>query len=81
MNNDNNNNYKTSIVQGLGKLIVWVQCKVHPSTMIRWQGNLGRISESEKVSFEMVTEIPSSYINITTENYLSTFIHQNNYIQ
>jgi len=26
------------------------------STMIRWQGNLGRISESEKVSFKMVTE-------------------------
>ena len=26
------------------------------STMIRWQGNLGRISESEKVSFQMVTE-------------------------
>ena len=25
-------------------------------TMIRWQGNLGRISESEKVSFQMVTE-------------------------
>ena len=26
------------------------------STMIRWKGNLGRISESEKVSFQMVTE-------------------------
>jgi len=26
------------------------------STMIRRQGNLGRISESEKVSFQMVTE-------------------------
>jgi len=24
--------------------------------MVRWQGNLGRISESEKVSFKMVTE-------------------------
>ena len=27
------------------------------STMIRWQRNLGRISESEKLSFQMVTEI------------------------
>ena len=26
------------------------------STMVRWQGNLGRISKSEKVSFQMVTE-------------------------
>jgi len=24
--------------------------------MIRWKGNLGRISESEKVNFQMVTE-------------------------
>ena len=40
---------------GLGKLIVQVQCKVHQQTT-RWSGNLGRISESEKVSFQMVTE-------------------------
>jgi len=26
------------------------------STMITWQGNLGRISESERVSFQMVME-------------------------
>jgi len=26
------------------------------SAMIRWKGNLGRISESEKVSFQMVTK-------------------------
>jgi len=26
------------------------------STMIRWKGNLGRISESEKVSLQMMTE-------------------------
>jgi len=26
------------------------------STTIRWTGNLGRISESEKVTFQMVTE-------------------------
>ena len=38
------------LVQGLGKLIVQVQCKVH-QYMISWQGNLGRISKSEKVSF------------------------------
>ena len=27
------------------------------STIIRWKGNLGRISESEKMNFQMVTEI------------------------
>ena len=43
------------LVQGLGKLIVQVQCKVHQQ-MIRWSGNLGRISRSEKVTFQMVTE-------------------------
>ena len=26
------------------------------STMIRWQGNLGKISQSEKVCFQMVTD-------------------------
>jgi len=26
------------------------------STMIKWKGNLGRISEFEKVSFQMVAE-------------------------
>ena len=42
-------------VQGLVKLIVQVRCKVHQQ-MIRWKGNLGRISEPEKLSFQMVTE-------------------------
>jgi hypothetical protein len=42
------------IVQGLGKLILQVQCKVHQE-MIRWSGNLGRINKSEKVSFQIVT--------------------------
>ena len=39
------------------------------STMIRWQGNLGRMSESEKVSFQMVTErnYAISWHNISTE--------------
>ena len=44
------------LVQGLGKLIVQGQCKI-PQQMLRWQENLGRIRESEKVSFQMVTEI------------------------
>ena len=38
------------LVEGLGKLIVRVRCKVHQQ-MIRWSGNVGRMSESEKVSF------------------------------
>ena len=42
-------------VQGLGKLTVKVQCKVHQQ-MIRWSENLGKISKSEKVSFQKVTE-------------------------
>jgi len=42
--------------EGLRKLVAQVQCKVHQQ-MIRWSGNLGRINKSEKVSFQMVTEI------------------------
>ena len=41
------------LVQGLGKLIVQVLCKVHQQ-MIRWSGNLGRINGSEKVSFKLL---------------------------
>ena len=47
--------YKGHLVHGLGRLIVRLQYKVHQQ-MIRWNGNLGRISESEKVSFQMATE-------------------------
>ena len=43
------------LVQGLDKLIFRVRCKVHQQ-MIKWSGNLGRISEHEKVSFQIVTE-------------------------
>jgi len=43
------------LVQGLDKLIVLVQCKVHQQ-IIRWSGKLGMISESEKVSFQMTVE-------------------------
>ena len=35
--------------------LVQVQCKVHQQ-MIIWSGNLGRLSKSEKVSFQMLTE-------------------------
>ena len=59
-----NNNYKTSKAPisskrielsgapstGLNKLIVRVRCKVNQQ-MIGWQRTLGRIRESEKVSF------------------------------
>jgi len=61
---NNNNNYKTSIAPISSKIIELSGApstgvgKTHSpgtmqssSTMIRWQGNLGRISESEKVSF------------------------------
>ena len=65
----NDNNYKTSIAPISSKRIelsgppsIGVG-QTHSSgtmqsslTMIRWQGNLGRISESEKVSFQMVME-------------------------
>jgi len=44
------------LVQGLGKLIVRIQCTVHQQ-MIRWSRNLGRISKCENGSFQMVTEI------------------------
>jgi len=68
-NNYNNNNYKTSIAPISSKRIelsgtpnTGVGQTHSPgimqssSTMIRWQGNLGRISKSEKVSFQMMTE-------------------------
>ena len=68
-NNNNNNNYKTSIASissrriepsfapriGFGTLIVQEQCKVHQQ-MIRWIWNLGRISRSEKINFQMAME-------------------------
>jgi len=38
------------LVQGLGKPILQLKYKVQQQ-MIRWSGNLGRISKSEKVSF------------------------------
>ena len=44
-----------NLVQRLDKLIVQVQYKVHQQ-MNRWSGNLGRISESEKASFQMMME-------------------------
>jgi len=63
-------NYKTSIVPIYSKRIKLsgapstgvgqthsLATMQSSSTMIRWQGNLERISESEKVSFQMVTEI------------------------
>ena len=61
----NNNNYKCQypqkesssvahLVEELGKPIVQVWCKVQQ--MIRWSGNLVRISESEKACFQMLTE-------------------------
>jgi len=68
--NNNNNNYKTSIapisskrielagtpiVQDLVNFVVRVRCKIHRQLII-WIGNLGRISESDKVSFQMVME-------------------------
>ena len=67
--NNNNNNYKISIVPISSKSIKLSGTpstgfgKTHSagmmqssSTMIKWQGNLGGISESKKVSFQMVTE-------------------------
>jgi len=67
--NNNNNNYKTSIVPislKRIKLSGTPNTKVgqthspgtmrSSSTMIRWKGNLGRRSEFEKVSFQMVME-------------------------
>ena len=64
-----NSNYKTSIAPISSKIIEFSGApsgrdgKTHnpgtmqsSSTMIRWKGNLGRINESEKVSFQMVTE-------------------------
>ena len=67
--NNKNHNYKTSmapisskksssvahLVQGLGKDIVQVRCKVQQQ-IIRSSGHLGRISNSENMSFQMVTE-------------------------
>ena len=67
--NNNNNNCKTSIVPMSSKRIklsgtpsTWVG-QTHSSgtrqsstTMIRWSGNLGRISKFEKVSFQMVAK-------------------------
>ena len=68
-NNNNNNNYKTFVASLSPK---WIELSDAPitgvgethspgtmqssATVIRWQGNLGKISESEKVSFQMVTE-------------------------
>jgi len=46
---------KLNLKLKLGKLIVQVQYKVHRK-IIKWNGNLGRISKSEKVSFQMVME-------------------------
>jgi len=70
----NNNNYKqypriessslAYLVQWLSKLIVRVQCKVHQQT-IRWNGNLGRISKSENVRFQMVTEKTMLFDNLS----------------
>ena len=45
----------THLVQGLGNLIVEVRWKIHQQ-MIGCSWNLGGISESEKVSFQMVME-------------------------
>jgi len=69
VDNNNNNNYKTSIVPVSSKRIelsgtpsTRIGQADNPgtmqssSTMIRQQGHLGRVSESEKVSFQMVTE-------------------------
>ena len=66
---NDNNNYKTSIATISSK---WIELSGSPSTglwqtlsldtmqssstMIRWKENLGRISESEKVNFQMDAE-------------------------
>ena len=50
-NNNNNNNNNNNIIT----IIVQVTCKVYQQ-MIRRDRNLGRISKSEKVSFQMVME-------------------------
>jgi len=68
-NNNNNNNYKNSIAPLSSKRIELSGAsntgvgQTHSagtiqrsSTIIRWKGNLGWISESEQVSFQMVTE-------------------------
>jgi len=65
----NYNNYKTSVAPISRKIIELSGApstgvgQTHSpgmmqrsSTMIRWKENLGRISESEKASFQMVTE-------------------------
>ena len=59
----NCNNYKTSIapisskrIELSGALSTGARQMQSSSTMIRWNGNLGRISESERVSFQKVTE-------------------------
>ena len=41
----NESNSVVPLIQGLGRLIVWVQCKVDQQ-MIKWSGNLGRIKQS-----------------------------------
>jgi len=64
-----NNNYKTSTAPIFSKIIELrgtpstgvgqthsLGTMQSSSTMIRWQGNVLRISECEKVSFQMVTE-------------------------
>ena len=74
----NYNNYKTSIVPISSKRIEVSGApstgvgQIHSlgtmqgsSTIIRWKGNLGRISESEKVSFQMVTESQYEFILLT----------------
>jgi len=68
-NNNNNNNYKTSIAPLSSKRIDLSGApstgvgqthspgtRQSSTTMIRWKGNLGKISKSEKVNFQMVTE-------------------------
>jgi hypothetical protein len=62
-NNNNNNNVNTSIAPLSSKRIELSGTpstgdgQTHsPSIRIRWTGNLARISEYEKVSFQMVTE-------------------------
>jgi len=69
LDKNNNNNYKTSIAPISSKRIKLSGApstgvgQTHSpgmmrssSTTIRWKGNLGRISESEKMSFQMVME-------------------------
>ena len=43
------------LVRGLGNLVVKVRRKIYQQ-IIRWSKNLRGISESEKVSFQMLTE-------------------------